>query len=282
MGVRMKAKILAAAALITLGALGSASAADMAPPAPVSFKAPPPPVYNWTGCYVDGGVGYGMWNQDHYAETYPGPVYTQLDLSQTSGGRGWLGRVGGGCDYQFHAFNSNFIIGVFGDYDFMGLSGNFADPYYYQVGNENESGAWYVGGRIGYLVTPALLTYFDGGYTQTRFDQINLSGAGVAGGLSCPCGPSNYNIPATTYSGWFLGGGMEYALTWLPIPGLFWRSEYRFSSYEAQDIPLLVTSTGAVAGGCDFIPSPTCGNHMQKYVQTATTSLVWRFNFGGN
>jgi outer membrane immunogenic protein len=276
----MKKLLIGSATFIAFAAFGLARAADMPPPA---YKAPPPPapVYNWTGCYVDGGVGYGMWNQDHYAETYPAaPTYTQLELSSTSGGRGWLGRVGGGCDYQFNAFNSNFVIGVFGDYDFMGLSGNFADPYYYLVGNENESGAWYVGGRIGYLVTPTFLTYFDGGYTQTRFDQINLSGAGAAGGSTCPCGPSGLNFPATNYSGWFLGGGTEYALTWLPISGLFWRSEYRYSSYSAQDIPL-VTSTGAVAGGCDVAPLPTCGEHTQKYVQTITTSLVWRFNFGG-
>jgi outer membrane immunogenic protein len=223
-----------------------------------------------------------MWNQDHYAETYPAlPTLTQLELSSTSGGRGWLGRVGGGCDYQFRAFDSNFVIGAFGDYDFMGLSGNFGDPYYGMVGNENESGAWSVGGRLGYLVTPTFLTYFDGGYTQTRFDQINLSGAGVVSG-ACPCGPAGVHFPATTYDGWFLGGGTEYALTWLPIPGLFWRNEYRFSSYSAQDIPLIVNSTGAIASGCFVAPAPTCGEHTQKYVQTATTSLVWRFNFGGN
>src|SRR5262249_42313719 len=39
----------------------SVMAADM----PLKAPAPPPaPVYNWTGCYVKGGGGYGMWNQD--------------------------------------------------------------------------------------------------------------------------------------------------------------------------------------------------------------------------
>ncbi len=275
----MKKLLIGSAALIAFAACGFAHAADMAPPAPVYFKAPPPPVYNWTGCYVDGGVGYGMWNQDHNAETYPGPVYTPLDASSTTGGRGWLGRVGGGCDYQTPLFDNRVVIGVFGDYDFMGLNGNLDDQYYRMVGNENESGAWYVGARIGYLVTPTLLTYFDGGYTQTRFDQINLSYDGSA--CCGSTGPSGRNFPATTYSGWFLGGGMEYALTWLPIPGLFWRSEYRFSSYSAQDIPLLVTSTGAVVDTCTTAPEPGCGLHTQKYVQTATTSLVWRFNWFG-
>ena len=41
-------------------------AADMAPRA--YTKAPPPPVAvvaSWTGCYVGGGGGYGMWNQEN-------------------------------------------------------------------------------------------------------------------------------------------------------------------------------------------------------------------------
>ncbi len=196
----MKKLLIGSATFIAFAACGFAHAADMPPPAPVYYKAPPPPVYNWTGCYINGGAGYGMWNQDHYTETYPGPVFTQLDLSTTTGGRGWLGRVGGGCDYQTPLFNNRVVIGVFGDYDFMGLSGNFDSPNMYWGGNENESGAWYVGGRIGYLVTPTLLTFFDGGYTQTRFDQVNLSwlNTTASGG---PTGSAGAYLPATTYSG---------------------------------------------------------------------------------
>ncbi len=273
----MKATILAAAALITLGALGSARAADMPPPV---YKAPPPPapVYNWTGCYINAGGGYGMWNQDHYAEFGP-PIFTTggfdpVSVTYTNGGRGWLGTFGGGCDYQTPLFNNRVVIGVFGDYDPMSLTGtnesqlpitrNIADI----SGSETETGAWYVGGRIGYLVTPTLLTYFEGGYTQARFGQVNFSSEFPAIPLAIA-----YSLPGTTSSGWFLGSGIEYALTWLPIQGLFWRSEYRYASYEAQDVPLVFTSTGTQSGYYE---------HSQKYVQTATTSLVWRFNFGGN
>jgi opacity protein-like surface antigen len=48
--------------LATSAIATSVMAADMpvkARPAP-----PPAPVYNWTGCYIKGGGGYGMWNQD--------------------------------------------------------------------------------------------------------------------------------------------------------------------------------------------------------------------------
>ena len=41
----------------------------------------------------------------------------------------------------------------------MDLSGNFADPSGPAQASENERGAWYAGGRIGYLISPAVLTY---------------------------------------------------------------------------------------------------------------------------
>ena len=268
----MKKLLTVASTLIAFAVFAPAHAADLPPP-PV-FKAPPPPVYNWTGCYINGGGGYGMWNQDHYAEYGP-PISTTFDpvsVTYTNGGRGWLGTIGGGCDYQMPLFNNRVVIGVFGDYDPMSLTGTnesqlpVTTTNFDISGSETETGAWYVGGRIGYLVTPALLTYFEGGYTQARFGQVNFSSEFL------PSVATAYSLPGTTYSGWFLGGGTEYALTWLPIQGLFWRSEYRFASYEAQDVPLVVTSTGAQTGLYE---------HSLKYVQTATTSLVWRFNFGG-
>ncbi len=216
-------------------ASSSAFAADMSLP----LKAPLPPAPTWTGCYLDAGVGYGMYNQDNNSETSPGLV--PIGTTVTNGGGGWLGRLGGGCDYQFGvAALGNFVIGAFGDYDFMDLQGTFGDPSGPVTGSEKESGAWYVGGRLGYLVTPSLLTYVDGGYTATRFDQVNLFSAfapPVATGLS---------ISANTYSGLFLGGGTEYALnmSWVPIPGLFWRTGYRYASYTAADVPILITGTG--------------------------------------
>ena len=45
--------------------------------------------------------------------------------SSTTGGRGWYGQAGGGCDYQFTLGNlGNCIVGVFADYDFMSIKGN--------------------------------------------------------------------------------------------------------------------------------------------------------------
>jgi outer membrane immunogenic protein len=241
----MKSLLMASVATVALTA-GTAFAADMGMP----LKAPtqPPPTVSWTGCYVDGGVGYGMWKQDSYSESTVGLV--PLSNTTSFGGDGWLGRLGGGCDYQI---SSSFVVGAFADYDFMSVKGQYMDPLSGFIGQENESRSWAAGGRIGYLVTPSLLTYFDGGYTQTHFDQINF------GTLTPPAVPTGVDIPAQTYNGWFLGGGYEYALSGIvPIQGLFWRTEYRFAEYQAADVPMIITATGGGHLACRITCRRTC------------------------
>jgi outer membrane immunogenic protein len=138
-------------------------------------------------------------------------------------------------------------------------------------GPEKESGSWGVGGRIGYIVTPNLLTYFNAGYTQAHFDQINFSDT------TAPFTPLGIDIASHTYDGWFIGGGTETSLSGflglsLP-PGLFLRSEYRYASYSAANLPYVDTATGVPVG---------LAEHMTKYVQTIGTSLVWKFNWMGH
>jgi outer membrane immunogenic protein len=254
---KMRNLFLASLAGLAL-ASGSVFAADLPPAAPM-YKAPPmvAAVYNWTGCYLDGGGGYALYNQDHYGETNPGLVATTT--SSTSGGRGWYGQGGGGCDYQFSLGSmGNFVVGVLADYDFMSVKGNFESSAGVIVAPEKQSNAWVAGGRIGYLITPQFLTYFSGGYTASKFSGMSFVNGGGAAFL-----------PSHTYNGWFLGGGSEMSLSsWLPT-GFFLRNEYRYSSFKAADLPY----TGALAGQ---------GENSKKYEQMLGTSLVYRFNFTGH
>jgi len=55
------------------------------------------------------------------------------------------------------------------------------------------------------------------------------------------------------------------------LPGLFWKTEYRFAQYETDSLPLTVYSTGAAT---------TRSIDSTKYVQTIRSELVWRFNWG--
>jgi outer membrane immunogenic protein len=248
---------------------GTAMAADM--PVKAYLKAPPPPAVTFTGCYLDAGGGYGLWNQEHSdSTTFAGVPGTTI--SQTDGGRGWLGRVGGGCDYQV---SQSFVIGFLGDYDFMSLSGTNAPlevtggaPFFPISATEKESAAWYVGGRLGYLITPSVLSFVDVGWTGTRFDaQSETTNSGAPIGF----GYRNHN-----YSGWFLGGGTETSIAgFLPgLPnGLYWRSEYRFSQYNRSDLSEISLTTGVPDGNVE---------HTKPFVQTVTSSLVWRFNWMGH
>jgi outer membrane immunogenic protein len=255
----MKKLLLAAASLMALG--GSAFAADMPPPVYKAAPPPPAPAYNWTGCYVNGGFGYGVSNTDHWLETNPGLV--PVDGRNTSGARGWLGIAGAGCDVQVpFAGLGGWVVGVFGDYSFMDIHEPMQEALL--QGDAKQNNAWAVGGRLGYVVTPTLMAYTNGGYTQSHFDQVNQQLGGI--------GPVLSFIPSHTYNGWFVGGGTEYALnfSWLPISGLFWRNEYRFSSFNKTDLPILTAGAGAPTG---------VGVHMQPYEQAVLSELVWRFNW---
>ena len=114
----MKKLLLAAVAGVVLAA-GPAVAADLGRKAPAYI--PPPPTF--TGCYVDGGVGYGLYNIDHSGQI----LGQQFTTETTSGGRGWLGRVGGGCDYQIGGggFWGNWVVGAFADYRLHGPAQEF-------------------------------------------------------------------------------------------------------------------------------------------------------------
>jgi outer membrane immunogenic protein len=247
----MKRILFSVATVVAMAA--PAVAADMRAPV---MKAPPMgPVMSWTGCYLAGGGGYGMWNQD--VTSLNSNVRTDNDV--TNGGRGWFGTVGGGCDLQV---SGSWVVGIFADYDFSGADGDAAVPVSgaSYAGNEKMRSAWSVGGRLGYLITPSVLTYFSGGFTEARFGSFDLT-------LTTGTTPT-YTVGAHTYSGWFLGGGYEYNLNWLP--GLFWKTEYRFAQFETDNLVLFNYGTSTAS---------TRSIDSQKFVQTIRSQLVWRFNW---
>jgi outer membrane immunogenic protein len=253
----MKRLLLAIGGVLAIS--GSAFAADMAMPVKAPMVAPPAP--SWTGCYINGGFGYAVSNTDHNEETFPGLV--PVNPRNTSGARGWLGIAGAGCDLQVPlAGLGNWVIGAFGDYSFMDVHAPMQELLF--QGDAKQNNAWAIGGRLGYVVTPNLLAYSNGGYTQSHFDQVNFQAVGL--------GPVVAFVPSHTYGGWFVGGGTEYALnfSWLPINGLFWRNEYRFSSFNKADLPILTAGTGAPTG---------VGLHEKSYEQTVLSELVWKFNW---
>src|SRR5262249_3667512 len=158
---------------------------------PVYKAPPPPPVYNWTGCYLGAGGGYGMFNQEVTELTLGGVPTTAVS---TGGGRGWFGTVQVGCDYQF---NGNWLIGAFADWDF-GRLGNDRVSFPGLIGDERQNWSWAVGGRVGYLIAPQFLAFFSAGYSQAHYNDVNLFTLGV------PSVFTGFVDQAHTFSGWFL------------------------------------------------------------------------------
>jgi outer membrane immunogenic protein len=249
-------KLFLGTVAVVAALVSPALAADMRAPvmkAPVMAQ----PVASWTGCYLGVGGGYGLF--DHATRlTTTGFVNVALD----QGGRGWFFTGQVGCDYQV---GPNWVIGAFGDGDWSRIRG-FHTGQDRAVGlisaEMEQSSSWAAGGRIGYLVTPQLLSFASGGWTEARYDQLNyLNGAGALTGLS---------LPATTFNGWFIGGGVEYAIGMLP--GLFWKTEYRWADYSSKNVAVFATATGVPNGYLENI---------HPHVQTVRSELVYRFNFGG-
>ncbi|MBR0849941.1 porin family protein [Bradyrhizobium diazoefficiens] len=249
---------LAAAAAMTT----SASAADLAA-RPVKAPVVAVPVANWTGCYIGAGGGGAMTNNDHNDVDLVGafvPAGTAAGPNLTTGARGWFGTVQGGCDYQFN----NWVVGAFADYDFMDVRGDISAGgtfFASATGRQKQDQQWAVGARAGYLVLPQLLTYVSGGYTQAHWKSTDLFGFGGAAPVA--------RIPGATKGGWFIGAGDEYALTSF-LPGLFWKTEYRYSEFDRADVT--ITSPAGVATG--FAETQKFREHSVR------SELVYRFNWG--
>src|SRR3982074_2927511 len=154
----MKKLIIAVTALAAF--TGSASAADLA--ARPYTKAPAmAPVYNWTGFYIFGGGGFGIFDTNTFTTTFPGGA--PLTIGHKDGGDGFFGTAGIGYDWQF---NSNWVAGIFADGQFGSIRGSLTDPLlgpFGASGTVKDRTNAAAGVRLGYLVAPSVLSYVNGG-----------------------------------------------------------------------------------------------------------------------
>jgi outer membrane immunogenic protein len=254
----MKRILLASAALLAF--IGVAKAADL----PARVQAPPPmmPVAvppSWTGFYVGAGWGYAVSDTNSTVVGFANPQGTV-----SNGARGWLGMAAIGYDYQFNLAGWNLVAGVLADYDF----GNVTGTSNFQLlstgglnvgvtGVSKEKSFWDAGGRIGWLITPDILSYFSGGYSQAHFNGMTLTPVGAP-----------LSIGSHNYGGWFTGAGIETKIQ--SIPGLYFNTEYRFTSYKEATLPI-VGSTAVVG-----LPLSLKQNPSQ---QTVMSGVHYKFNW---
>ncbi len=239
----MKKFLLGSVALVALAAVGSATAADM----PV--KAPAPVVYNWSGCYVGGNVGYGRGRNQASAPTLPG-----VDLGSNTG----TGIAGGsqiGCDYQF----GSWVFGARGMLDWTNVKGSHRPVGPGFTANETLEfkTQWFgtLSGRIGYAVQPQWLAYLTGGAAWVRNSYTDAD----------PTFATPYVGQANaTRNGWVIGGGLEYKFqrNW----SLF--AEYNYIELGGRDVTLFY-NTNAVVNPFTY--------HFKQNLQTILVGLNYRF-----
>ena len=258
----MKKVLIALTALAAV--TGSASAADLG--ARPYTKAPMAvaPAYNWTGFYIFGGGGGGLWAADSNVQTAPGAV--ALTRDQRLGGSGWFGTVGIGYDWQF---NGRWVAGIFGDGQFGDIRGSLSDPFFGTEGREKLKTSYAAGVRVGYLVAPNVLSYVNGGYSGSEW-------SGTTQSFNVPGGANVATTGSFQRNGWFIGGGVENNLDIFGItaPGWFMKTEYRSAFYDRVALP--ETFVPAFGGGATGTAAT-----FKPWTQTISTSLVYRFNWGG-
>src|SRR3981081_4029323 len=118
--------------VIALTAVAAFAAPAVAADLPArTYKAPPPPapVYNWTGFYIFGGGGYGIFDPSTHPPTLPGGP--PLTIGHKDGGDGFFGTAGIGYDWQF---GGPWVAGVFADGQFGSIRGSLTDPLLGAVG----------------------------------------------------------------------------------------------------------------------------------------------------
>jgi outer membrane immunogenic protein len=212
-GIRMKKLALGFLAAATFS--GSALAADMA------VKAPPMPVsviYNWTGFYIGGNVGYS-WGRESTDGTLTGtqnvsvfrtagPTLVSSVDSATAGslrGRANMDGIIGGGQIGYNWQSSQWLFGL--EADFQGsderASADVCTAAGCPVGSSfftaNYKLDWFgtARGRVGFLATDRVLLYATGGLAYGHFS------------ADAPFLPLSWG---STRAGWTVGAGAEAAI----------------------------------------------------------------------
>jgi outer membrane immunogenic protein len=249
----IKMAVAGDAALGALGLANAASAADLAV-RPV-VKAPPAPVFSWTGFYVGGqvGAGWGTSQTDvDVGNTFIGPPVNQSINQLLAGNLNLIvplpqvqmnGFVGGGqAGYNWQS--GVMVYGLEGDIFWSGLKGH-TDCF--AVLNCSNEIRWMadITARIGFTVGDRGLVYIKGGAAWADANVgINQSVA-----LASTLGPGFVANGAITGSGsknifgGTLGTGIEYAF----LPGWSAKVEYDYFDFGNQNLTVPITAGGGIA-----------------------------------
>jgi len=213
----MKRFFLGSIALAVMVAAGPAIAADLPVKAPIGAS-PQASVYNWTGFYVGGNIGWAFASASGTSN--------QLDPSNPafigqhgleSGSLSWNGFSGGGQIGYNWMVSRNILLGIEADLSGASLKTNYegisVDGISYKTADFNPIGT--VRGRLGYAFNNWLI-YGTGGGAWTHANLTNTQGPCTFFGPGCTLGPVRLGAMDSNsldLFGWTAGAGVEVGIT---------------------------------------------------------------------
>lgn len=232
-----------------------ASAADLGPygdPYGGSLKDAPILVapYNWSGLYFGAHAGWvtGGWDGNMaYSDEYKYPQSVFDHSGKSLDGDGWLG----GLQVGFNRQQGSFVWGLEADISWADLEERkqfFPYPALdtaWSIGNELD----YFGtvrGRLGFLVTPALLLYGTGGFAWGKTDSNLVVVDTGSGNFVTARGSAEEN-----HFGWAAGVGGEFLVT----DGWTVRAEWLHVDLGKEDYHLKGTTWAGVPHVTDSFPA---------------------------
>lgn len=256
-----------AGAAITCAITCSAEAADLRRPV---YKAAPPPVYNWTGCYLGGQIG-GQWGHFTGDVNYPGDIFGHpaIVASRDFNNDGnFLYGAQIGCNWQPNA--SGFLLGV--EADVAGISRNdgngveifrFAAPFTTDHLNTFDRFGTQASFRLrGGFTFNRMLLYIAGGVSWARLSATHSFIRDGDGSLVFDASADR--------TGWNIGAGIEYMVANCWTLGL----EYRYTDYGSRDF----TVPAGTAGTLSWTTFTVSADHLRT--QDVRLRLNYLFNSG--
>lgn len=276
----MQRVVMASLVGLSIGFGGAASAADLAPaPVPVYTKAPIAAPYSWTGFYVGAAVG-GKWADTTWTTTslIQAPFVPAVDASSPRNFDPSSLRAGGYVGYNWQ-WTPQWVAGLEADLAdanktvgnagipgcaigcISGFPGPLADTSSVKMGWDAS-----VRARLGYLITPNLLTYGTGGVAWQDV-QISATCQHSAPDPLCLVLAGNPFATATdsvVRTGWTIGAGIESLIggNWLL------RAEYRYSYYGSWGNVLDLSLPGTTT---------LVNDQLKISTQTATLGIAYKF-----
>ncbi len=250
------------ASLFACAAASPAFAADLAmppltpPPAPAAVPALPP-VYNWSGFFVGGHLGYG-WGAESMRLTPDSSIVPAIAADP----RGVVAGVQYGTNWQF----DRIVLGTESDFSFTDIRRSqtiiTSSPTVTNTGEQKLPWFGTTRVRAGYTLQDNLLIYATGGLAN-----------GTAKGSFSAIGPGVGAVGSRskTLWGWTAGGGLEYGMG----P---WSAKIEYLHYDIGTLTFYTIDT--ISGALIRAQTKFAGDMVRVGVNYRFAWTPWQLIFG--